>query len=79
MKSLFTVFFILAFSTQLSAEEMSRGEIAGIIRSAEHPCSNVLDFKSIGENSWNVVCNSGSFIVIRETDGKFIVQSTEKK
>lgn len=79
MKPLFTAFFILTFSTQLSAEEMSRGEIAGVIRSAEHPCKNVLDLESTGKNSWKVECNSGSFIVIRETDGEFIVQSAEKK
>ena len=79
MKSLFAVLFTLAFSTQLSAEEMSRGEIAGIIRSAEQPCKNVLALESTEKNSWKVECNSGGFIVIRETDGKFIVQSAEKK
>ena len=68
MKPLFTVFFILVFSTQLSVEEMSRGEIAGIIRSAEHLCKNVLALESTGENAWKVECNSENFIVIRETD-----------
>ncbi len=69
----------LVFMSQLFADEMSRGEIAGVIRSAEHPCKNVLALESTGKNSWKVECNSGSYIVIRKTDGEFIVQSAEKK
>ena len=63
---------------QLLAEEMSHGEMAGIIRSADHPCTRVLDLKSSGENAWKVQCNSGSFFVIRDAEGQYSVTASEK-
>jgi len=73
VKVLIAVLIITVFVPQSPAEEMTRGEMAGIIRSAEHPCTRVLDLQSTGENSWKVQCNSGSFYVTRNADGQFVV------
>jgi len=56
-----------------SADEMSNGKMAGIIRSTNHPCAKVIKLQSEGENSWEVKCNSGSFNVTRNPNGKFNV------
>ena len=56
-----------------SAEEMSNGKMSGIIRSANHPCAKVIKLQLASENSWKVQCNSGSFNVTRNADGKFSV------
>ena len=56
-----------------SADEMSNGKMAGIIRSANHPCAKVIELQPDGENSWEVKCNSGSFSVTRNANGKFNV------
>ena len=56
-----------------SADEMSNGKMAGIIRSANHPCAKVIELQPDGENSWKVKCNSGSFNVIRNAIGQFSV------
>ena len=56
-----------------SADEMSNGKMAGIIRSANHPCAKVIELQPDGENSWEVKCNSGSFNVTRNANGKFNV------
>ena len=57
----------------VSADEMSNGKMAGIIRSANHPCAKVIELQPDGENSWEVKCNSGSFNVTRNANGKFNV------
>ena len=56
-----------------SADEMSNGKMAGIIRSAKHPCAKVIKLQPSGENSWEVKCNSGSFNVTRNANGEFNV------
>jgi hypothetical protein len=57
----------------VSADEMSNGKMAGIIRSANHPCAKVIELQPDGENSWEVKCNSGSFNVTRNANGEFNV------
>jgi hypothetical protein len=54
-----------------SADEISNGKMAGIIRSANHPCAKVIESQPNGENSWEVKCNSGSFNVTRNANGEF--------
>ena len=61
-----------------SAEEMSNGKMAGIIRSANHPCAKVIELQPKGGNSWEVKCNSGSFNVTRNTNGRFNVYAFKK-
>ncbi len=61
-----------------SAEEMSNGKMAGIIRSANHPCAKVIELQPDGENSWKVKCNSGSFNVTRNATGQFSVNAFKK-
>ncbi len=78
LKALIIVLLIMVFVPQSLADEMSHGEMAGIIRSADHPCTRVLDLQSSGENAWKVQCNSGSFIVIRDADGRYSVTASEK-
>jgi hypothetical protein len=74
----FIAVLIVVFAPQSYAEEMSNGQMAGIIRSANHPCAKVLDLQPAGENSWIVKCNSGSFNVSRNTDGQFSVNVSNK-
>jgi hypothetical protein len=59
--------------SEASAEEMSNGKMAGIIRSANHSCAKVIELQPDGKNSWKVKCNSGSFKVTRNANGKFDV------
>lgn len=66
----------LLLAEETSEQEMTRGEMAGIIRSADHPCSNVLDLQSTGKNAWKVQCNSGNFFVTRNEDGEFNIQAS---
>lgn len=66
---------IITLMLQAHAKEMTPGEMRGIIRSADYPCARVLDMKSMVENEWRVQCNSGSFYVARDADGKFSVWS----
>ncbi|HEY5702100.1 MAG TPA: hypothetical protein VIV20_01365 [Gammaproteobacteria bacterium] len=56
---------------------MSEGEMAGIIRSSDHPCHKVLDLMDTGDNSWTVQCNSGTFIVKRDAEGQYTVEPVE--
>lgn len=76
LKAIIAFLVIIVFVQQSPAEEMSNGEMAGIIRSAGHPCARVLDLQSTGENSWRVECNSGSFYVTRNEDGQFSVTTS---
>jgi hypothetical protein len=55
------------------AAEISHGEVAGAIRSANHPCAHVLKIDGAGDNAWVVTCNSGTFSVSRDKDGRFTV------
>ena len=72
-KLIFVILLFLAVAPPLSANEMTQGEMAGIIRSAEHPCARVLDLQNDGENAWKVTCNSGKFHVSKNADGLYIV------
>lgn len=73
------VALILCFSApqllaeESSGQEMAHGEMAGIIRSADHPCAHVLDLQTTGESAWNVTCNSGGFFVKRDGNGNYTV------
>lgn len=78
LKVFIVVLIIIVFVPQSFSEEMSHGEMAGIIRSADHPCTRVLDLQSSGENAWKVQCNSGSFFVIRDAEGQYSVTASEK-
>jgi hypothetical protein len=72
----FIAVLITVFAPQSYAEEMSNGQMAGIIRSANHPCAKVIKLQPASENSWKVQCNSGSFNVTRNTDGQFSVNAS---
>ena len=74
----FIAVLIIVFTPQSYAEKMSNGQMAGIIRSANHPCAKVLELQSTGENSWSVQCNSGSFNVTRNADEQFSVNASNK-
>lgn len=69
---------IIFFVSQSLAEEMSYGEMAGIIRSAGRSYARVLDLQRTGENSWSVQRNFGSFYVTRDADGKFSINSSDQ-
>lgn len=60
-----------------NATEMTHGEMAAAIRSANYPCAHVTGLESAGENAWSVECNSGKFRVSRDQDGNFTVSRTE--
>ena len=74
----FIATLLMVFASQLYAEEMSNGKMSGIIRSANHPCAKVIKLQPDGENSWKVQCNSGSFNVTGNADGKFSVNVSNK-
>lgn len=63
-------------STPLAAAEVSHGEMAGAIRSANYPCAHVQKVDSAGANAWVVRCNSGTFNVSRDKEGRFTVTQT---
>lgn len=63
-------------ATPLVAGEVSHGEMAGAIRSADYPCARVLEINSAGDDAWVVQCNSGTFSVSRDPDGGFSVTQT---
>ena len=74
----FIAILLMVFASQLYAEEMSNGKMSGIIRSANHPCAKVIKLQPDGENSWKVQCDSGSFNVAGNADGKFSVNVSNK-
>lgn len=61
------------FSPQGTAADVSHGEMASAIRSADYPCAQVLKIDSDGDNAWIVECNSGKFDVSRDQNGDFLV------
>ena len=67
----------LPFAQHLFADEVTQGEMAGIIRSANHPCAKVLTVQNSGENSWTVECNSGRFHVTKNSDGQYNVSVSD--
>ncbi|NIN35905.1 MAG: hypothetical protein GWO08_04780 [Gammaproteobacteria bacterium] len=62
---------------EVTAAEMSQGEMAGIIRSSGNPCNKVLDLMDTSDNSWTVQCNSGKFVVKRDAEGQYSVEPVE--
>jgi hypothetical protein len=74
---LIAMLIALPFAQHLFADEMSQGEMAGIIRSASYPCAKVLTVQSSGESSWAVECNSGRFHVSKNSDGQFSVSAID--
>ena len=73
---LLSAFASLLFADESSEQEMTHGEMAGIIRSADHPCANVLNLQLTGKNAWKVQCNSGIFFVTRNKNGEFDIQAS---
>lgn len=57
----------------VAAADVSIGEIAGAIRSANYPCAHILEVDPAGDNSWVVQRSSGTFKVFRDQDGRFEV------
>jgi hypothetical protein len=72
-----SLIIVSLFSAQSSATDVSQGELAGAIRSADYPCAQVLKVNSDGTNAWLVQCNSGNFSVSRDQDGDFKVIQTD--
>jgi hypothetical protein len=72
-----TLTTILALVHPAFATEMSYGEMAAAIRSADYPCDHVLGLKATGDNSWHVQCNSGTYQVTRDANGQFSVVKTD--
>jgi hypothetical protein len=59
------------------AEAPPQGELAAAIRSADLPCAHVIDVSAASGDVWLVTCNSGSFLVRKETDGGYAVSSRD--
>jgi len=66
---------VVSTSISIAAAEVSHGEMAAAIRSANYPCAHVLSIESAGDNKWIVKCNSGAFSVSRDEQGRFAVTS----
>jgi hypothetical protein len=52
-------------------------ELAAAIRSAEFPCSHVIEVFAAGENAWQVQCNSGQFLVVQDKAGNYSVSKSD--
>jgi hypothetical protein len=65
------------FSPHVTADDVSHGEMASAIRSANYPCAQVLNVDSNSDNAWIVQCNSGKFNVTRDQNGDFKVTQVE--
>jgi hypothetical protein len=65
--------FLMLCSLSLNASDMTYGEMAGIIRSADYPCARVLELEQTGNNTWIVKCNAGSYSVGKLADGHYAV------
>jgi len=63
----------LALVQPAFAAEVSYGEMAAAIRSADYPCQHVLQLQTTGDNDWLVQCNSGTYQVARDANGQFSV------
>ena len=68
---------ILLYATGLNAEEITHGEMAAAIRSADFPCAHVLELQKTGKNTWKVACNAGPYIVSKSSDGQYTVSAIE--
>jgi len=63
--------------SQAAAADVSHGEMAAAIRSADYPCAQVLQVDSVGDDAWVVQCNSGKFNVSRDQNGDLKVTRTD--
>lgn len=72
-----TTLLVMTYVSTGIAAEMSHGEMAGIIRSSGNPCNKVLDLMPTSDSSWTVQCNSGKFVVKRDSKGKYTVKPVE--
>jgi len=63
----------LALVQPASAAEVSKGEMAAAIRSADYPCHHVMDMQAIEDDDWRVQCNSGTYQVTRDENGQFSI------
>jgi hypothetical protein len=68
---------IFALVQPAFAAEISDGELAAAIRSADYPCDHVLGQQATGDNDWTVQCNSGTYLVTRDANGQFSVVKTD--
>jgi hypothetical protein len=67
----------LAFVQPAFAAEISHGEMAAAIRSADYPCQQVRKLQATGANGWRVQCNSGTYQVTRDANDQFSVVKTD--
>lgn len=65
------------FAPHVAAVDVSHGEMAGAIRSANYPCAQVINIDGNGDNAWIVQCNTGKFNVSRDRKGEFKVTRIE--
>ena len=70
---------LVLYSIYLNASDMTHGEMAGIIRSADYPCAHVLEIQQSSDHSWKVMCNAGAYIVNKDADGSYTVKATIKE
>ena len=68
---------IFALVQPAFAAEISDGELAAAIRSADYPCEHVLGQQATGDNDWRVQCNSGTYQVTRDASGNYNVVKTD--
>ena len=57
--------------------EMSNGELASIIRSADQPCNHVIEFQKTAKDTWLVTCNSGVFSVKGDGNRNYSVSPSD--
>lgn len=74
---LFCSVIVVGLLSQAAAADVSHGEMAAAIRSANYPCAQVLEVDSAGDNAWVVQCNSGKFNVSRDQNGDLKVTRTD--
>jgi hypothetical protein len=64
---------VLALAWPAFATGIDRGDRVAAISSADYPCQQVLDLQETGNNAWRVQCNSGTYQVSRDEEGRFSV------
>ena len=68
---------LLHIVSSVLADDMSHGEMAGIIRSSDLPCKHVLNLQQTSESSWKVECNAGIYSVSKTSDEAYSVSTIE--
>ena len=69
---------LMLYTLSLNAGEMTHGEMAGIIRSANFPCAHVIEIQQTSDDSWKVVCNAGPYSVNKSADGNYSVSAIKE-